>query len=641
MYSRVPIRVGCSGGLICRFLSSAEISTALRPFYFSVHPDLFGKYPEQRKINEYSLQQLSALLEAQQSSRRMTVPPLSFYLRQKDKPEGNFKLVTIKVNGGNVRETVINVLKSCDMETTYIDKIPRTITNRPEFNKQDFSYAYEKYNTEFEKVSRMKRKVEERKAIDNVVDWINENSREAKTKYESTSATRNQVNVLIEDLCKTYGIKKVKYDTGWNISHIRGALQSLVSLAEQHSKVMKNLEGRTIALGQFTGVSLDGDVYLNIIDVRNEWLSLIKKVSQEDSALTMIPIYEKTLSSILRNIHIRRRKFMPKVSATQYCSHLRQLITSIGDFYGKGRKIPDAVPESLSKYEIVVEPKVLITSIGDFYGKGRKIPDAVPESLSKYEIVVEPHLLRQLITSIGDFYGKGRKIPDAVPESLSKYEIVVEPEAGPLMVSPTGQFITPSSCPAEELVKFIANHLDDATLLLTEYSINKHVEKALFKEVKERFGLLELHKDDSITPALMILCCQRLLTRIDKLDRVRKHNHNHTHNSPLLDMALFKQVKERFGLLELHKDDSITPALMILCCQRLLTRIDKLDRERFGLLELHKDDSITPELMILCCQRLLTRIDKLDRVREVSMKQVASVNQWTFATFKEEYAVLE
>lgn len=32
--------------------------------------------------------------------------------------------------------------------------------------------------------------------------------------------------------------------------------------------------GRTIVLGQFTGVSLDGDVFLNIIDVRNEWLSV-------------------------------------------------------------------------------------------------------------------------------------------------------------------------------------------------------------------------------------------------------------------------------------------------------------------------------------------------------------------------------
>lgn len=33
---------------LCRFLSSAEVSAALRPFYFSVHPDLFGRYPAER-----------------------------------------------------------------------------------------------------------------------------------------------------------------------------------------------------------------------------------------------------------------------------------------------------------------------------------------------------------------------------------------------------------------------------------------------------------------------------------------------------------------------------------------------------------------------------------------------------------------
>lgn len=34
------------------------------------------------------------------------------------------------------------------------------------------------------------------------------------------------------------------------------------------------ISGRTIALGQFTGVSLDGDVFLSIMDVRNEWMSV-------------------------------------------------------------------------------------------------------------------------------------------------------------------------------------------------------------------------------------------------------------------------------------------------------------------------------------------------------------------------------
>lgn len=455
MYSRLKISwCECPkiSGVVCRYLSSAEISTALRPFYFSVHPDLFGKYPEQRKINESSLQQLSALLEAQQSSRRLSIPPLSFYLRQKNMPEGEFKLVKISLNGNNVRETVAKVLNACDMSTKLLDKIPKS-TPKMDISNPDFEKAYQKYTEDFENITRIKRKIEERKAINNIVEWILENSATAKEKYESTFATRDQVQSLKDHLCNTYGIKEVKHDNGWNISHIRGALQSLVSLATQHSNEMTNLEGRIIALGQFTGVSLDGDVYLNIIDVRNEWLSLIKKVSQEDSALIEIPKYEKALSSILRNIHICRRKFMPKVSAFQYCNHLRQLITSIGDFYGRGNKFPSTVPESLSKYQIVVEP-----------------------------------------------------------------------EAGPLMVSPTGQFITPSSCPAGELITYIGNHLDEATLLMTEYNINKHVEKALYNEVVERFGLLELHKDDSITPGLMILCCQRLLTRSDKLHKKLQGN---------------------------------------------------------------------------------------------------------------------
>lgn len=36
---------------------------------------------------------------------------------------------------------------------------------------------------------------------------------------------------------------QVKYDNGWNISHIRGALQSLAALASQHPEVMSNLVG--------------------------------------------------------------------------------------------------------------------------------------------------------------------------------------------------------------------------------------------------------------------------------------------------------------------------------------------------------------------------------------------------------------
>lgn len=31
-----------------RWISSGELTSVLRPFYFAVHPDLFGQHPEQR-----------------------------------------------------------------------------------------------------------------------------------------------------------------------------------------------------------------------------------------------------------------------------------------------------------------------------------------------------------------------------------------------------------------------------------------------------------------------------------------------------------------------------------------------------------------------------------------------------------------
>ena len=50
--------------IICRSLSSSQVSTALRPFYFLVHPDLFGRWPQEQAVNEASLKQLKSHLKS-------------------------------------------------------------------------------------------------------------------------------------------------------------------------------------------------------------------------------------------------------------------------------------------------------------------------------------------------------------------------------------------------------------------------------------------------------------------------------------------------------------------------------------------------------------------------------------------------
>ncbi|GFT19659.1 DUF4461 domain-containing protein [Trichonephila clavipes] len=60
--------------------------------------------------------------------------------------------------------------------------------------------------------------------------------------------------------------------------------------------------------------------------------------------------------------------------------------------------------------------------------------------------------------------------PQEWPRRMGTYQIVVECEAGPLMLSPTGQFIVPASCPAFVLVDFISRNMEAANHRLQMYN---------------------------------------------------------------------------------------------------------------------------------------------------------------------------
>ena len=72
-----------TGLIIRRGLSSAQVSTALRPFYFLVHPDLFGKWPQEQAVNETSLKQLKSYLNIMIDEKRKPTQPLNttFYIK--------------------------------------------------------------------------------------------------------------------------------------------------------------------------------------------------------------------------------------------------------------------------------------------------------------------------------------------------------------------------------------------------------------------------------------------------------------------------------------------------------------------------------------------------------------------------------
>ncbi|KAK9888864.1 hypothetical protein WA026_001084 [Henosepilachna vigintioctopunctata] len=132
--------------------------------------------------------------------------------------------------------------------------------------------------------------------------------------------------------------------------------------------------------------------------------------------------------------------------------------------------------------------------------------------------------LLQVTTSLSDYLSY-RKFPKEWPQSLENFEIVVENEAGPLMVSPTGQFIVPCSLPGQLLVNFIHTHLVEAEMKANNYKRDKYKERHLHNQCRSEFDLEYLGKDDNVTPELMITCCEQLLYHKHEINILLKGLH--------------------------------------------------------------------------------------------------------------------
>ena len=96
-------------------------------------------------------------------------------------------------------------------------------------------------------------------------------------------------------------------------------------------------------------------------------------------------------------------------------------------------------------------------------------------------------------------YRSRNKYPEAWPECLDKFQLVVEGNAGPLMLSPSGQFIAPSSCPISLLVSFITDNMEEARARLDKHgnaleeeklAIAKCIQKVEYNSIQIKSSLI-------------------------------------------------------------------------------------------------------------------------------------------------------
>lgn len=262
-----------------RMLSSNQLQTALRPFFFMVHPDLFGKFPEQRAINENSLQVLSAHLEAlqRQTTGYGGTTNLHFYLRNKDKSKP-FRLVKVPLNQQrDTKNFVISILKICELD---VEKVEKLSPPSPKRSLREFSQGPNvnddegQFSEEFDLFQwKVRRAVED----ETLEKFMRKNSDLAHIRTKSLDDLREEVQKLQTDLEMKLKLVKIVYNCGWNFEHFRGCLKSLEKLHDLYGDDMHNLRNKTITFSQFTGVSLDGDIHLFTGDVQNNWLDVSDK----------------------------------------------------------------------------------------------------------------------------------------------------------------------------------------------------------------------------------------------------------------------------------------------------------------------------------------------------------------------------
>lgn len=108
----------------CRFLTNSEVSTALRPFYFLVHPDLFGKHPPEQVENEKNLKTLKNYVDTLVNKERPNPKNVNFFVLPRS-TEKRDKLPTIKLRlvDSNLRSTILAILKGANLPTEFVENI--------------------------------------------------------------------------------------------------------------------------------------------------------------------------------------------------------------------------------------------------------------------------------------------------------------------------------------------------------------------------------------------------------------------------------------------------------------------------------------------------------------------------------------
>ncbi|XP_030061929.1 T-cell activation inhibitor, mitochondrial isoform X1 [Microcaecilia unicolor] len=438
--------------LQARSLSGADAVNALRPFYFAVHPDFFGRHPREREVNENSLKRLNGYLENLQKPGFRSFKPtqLTFYVRETEQQSldsqeslstPGFRAVSITLNTRDLRSTVLDILDSCSLSTEHVQSSNVTMDSQSHKGGPGTFYRPIKWDKTYYTFTGFKDPEEELEQAQKVetalISWLDMNENDAKKKLKNSLPLREELERLKAELSYQLQLSNIRWQRSWGIAHRCSQLHSLSRLAQQSPEVLRNAKGRTVIFTDRSGVSAAGHVMLGTMDVHHHWTKLFERLPSYCNLQRKQMILEDRISHLLGGMQI------------MYMEELQPLLT-IEEYY---------------------------STLDSFYSR----------------------LLSQRLS----FH----------PRSLRGLQLILEKDHYAPRLHELGHFMVPTICDPASLHWFILTKAQEARDKLNRKDELKVNERELTKSCTDKFSLKRLYKDPSVSSAQMIHCCKRLLEK--------------------------------------------------------------------------------------------------------------------------------
>uniref|UniRef100_A0A8C4WYM0 T cell activation inhibitor, mitochondrial n=1 Tax=Eptatretus burgeri TaxID=7764 RepID=A0A8C4WYM0_EPTBU len=326
-------RVGCLIGnwrhaRQARYISSAEVTTALRAFYLAVHPDRFGQHPQERAVNENSLKRLNGYLENLQKGGSVQPLQVTFYVRE-DRPACPTNVPLTRPSHGTPRASkarafqavsftllsqeplaaVRNILHSCQLPTEHLSSLrpstsPWSLSHDPQISRPDRPIIWDPSYYVFTGRASPRRKAQSSQVDLSLRSWLRKRAEDAHAKLEGSLPLREQLHHLTKDLCLELKLTDIRWQRQWGLAYRNSHLHSLARLVEQYPEPVQCLRGKTVLFTDHSGVNAHGDAMLGIMDVHHHWIKVMEERGCCKLALTQLQQAEGRLALQLGGLQL-------------------------------------------------------------------------------------------------------------------------------------------------------------------------------------------------------------------------------------------------------------------------------------------------------------------------------------------------